>query len=512
MMQVSCTIHKRVYARRIHLFRSLVTHSSPTSRPKVSSPRTAVAVLAFVGIIASLMQTIVVPLIPQLPALLHTTASNTSWVITATLLAGAVVTPIAGRLGDIFGKRRILLISLALLIIGSVICALTSSLGLLLAGRILQGLSMGVIPLGISILRDELPREKVGSAVATISATMGVGGAIGLPISALIAQNADWHVLFWASAALAVIAFVLVLVALPESPLRTPAKFDGVGAFGLTAGLVALLLPVSKGADWGWSSLLTLGLFAASAVILVLWGIFELRINSPLVDLRVTAKPQVLFTNLASVAVGFGMYGMSLTFPQLLMAPEATGYGLGLSMVQAGLAMAPGGLVMMALSPVSARLSARRGPKFTLVTGSVVIGIGYVLAFFLTSAVWQVILAGMVIGAGIGLAYAAMPALIMGAVPLKETGAANGLNSLMRSVGTSTSAAVMGVVLANMTMSLGSATLPSTDGFHTTFGIAILAAVAAVILGALIPRNKKSRDTTPEATQQAAPALVDAQS
>jgi len=483
-----------------------VSQLPPPSTHRSASPRAAVAVLAFVGIIASLMQTIVVPLIPQLPSLLHTTATNTSWIITATLLAGAIVTPIAGRLGDIFGKRRMLLISLLLLIAGSVICALTSSMGVMLAGRILQGLAMGVIPLGISILRDELPREKVGAAVATISATMGVGGAIGLPVSALIAQNANWHVLFWAAAGLAAVALVLVLALLPESPVRTPSKFDGVGAAGLAAGLVALLLPITKGADWGWASPLTLGLFAAAVVILVLWGIFELRIAAPLVDLRVSARPQVLFTNMASIAVGFAMYAMSLSFPQLLMAPTATGYGLGLSMVQAGLALAPGGLVMMLLSPVSARLSSRRGPKVTLIAGAVVIGAGYVLAFFLTSAVWQVITASMVIGAGIGLAYAAMPALIMGAVPLKETGAANGLNSLMRAVGTSGSAAVMGVILANMTMTLGPATLPTLAGFHTTFAVAIFAAVAAMVLAALIPRNRNAG----EAANTAAGELVDA--
>lgn len=469
-----------------------MTKSQKKSSQPSPSPRAAIAILAFVGIVVSLMQTLVVPLIPQLPSLLDTTAANASWIITATLLAGAIVTPIAGRLGDMFGKRRMLIVSLSLLIAGSVLSALTDAMAPMLMGRILQGLAMGAIPLGISILRDELPPEKVGSAVATMSATMGVGGAIGLPVAALIAQSADWHALFWAAAGLGALALVLVAAVLPESSVRTPARFDGVGAAGLAAGLVALLLPITKGSDWGWGSPLTVGLFAAALVILVLWGIFELRIKAPLVDLRVSARPRVLFTNLASIAVGFAMYAMTLSFPQLLMAPSATGYGLGLTMVQAGLALAPGGLVMMLLSPVSARLTAWRGAKTTLLAGIVVIGAGYVLAFLMTSAVWQIILASMVIGAGIGLAYAAMPALIMGAVPVTETGAANGLNSLMRAVGTSTSAAVMGVILANMTVTVGAIKIPTMDGFHQTFLSAVLAVAVAAVLAALIPRPRQS--------------------
>lgn len=471
-----------------------MTQSSSASTGKSLSPGVAVVVLAFVGIVVSLMQTLVVPLIPQLPSLLHATASDTSWIITATLLAGAVVMPIAGRLGDMFGKRRMLIISLALLVVGSIFSALTSSLGVMLAGRILQGLAMGAIPLGISILRDVLPREKVGPAVAAMSASMGVGGAIGLPVSALIAQNADWHVLFWAAAGLGALALGLVAGLLPESPVRTPARFDGVGAVGLAAGLVALLLPITKGADWGWTSPLTLGLFAAAAVILVLWGVLELRIDAPLVDLRVSARPRVLFTNLASIAVGFGMYATSLSFPQLLMAPTASGYGLGLTMVQAGLALAPGGIVMMLLSPVSARLTARRGAKTTLIVGTIVMGCGYLLALLFMSTVWQVIAASMVISAGVGLTYAAMPALIMAAVPPSETGSANGLNSLMRSVGMSSSAAVMGVILANMTMSLGTVTVPSLAGFHTTFIVAVGAALIALVLAGLIPRNRPAAE------------------
>ncbi|MGV9612906.1 MFS transporter [Nocardia xishanensis] len=466
-----------------------VTDAETRRRP---TPALLIATLGMVGVVVSLMQTLVIPIIPALPTLLGTSASNASWVITSTLLAGAVFTPISGRLGDMFGKRRVLLANLLSLIAGSVVCASFSSLLPEIVGRSLQGAAVGAIPLGISIMRDELPAERVGSAMAIMSATLGVGGAIGLPVAAAIAQNADWHVLFWSSAALGVVCAALVFVFVPESPVRTPARFDFGGAVGLSIALLALLVAITKGADWGWSSASILSLFGVSLVVFLGWGFFELRQRAPLVDLRVSARPRVLFTNMASIAVGFSLYGMSLTFPQLLMAPEQTGYGFGLSMVSAGLALAPTGLVMMALSPVSARLSAARGPKLTLMLGSGVIAVGYLCAVLLMNSVWEIMLAAVIVAGGVGLAYAAMPALIMGAVPITETAAANGLNSLMRSIGTSTSSAVMSVVLAHMTISLGAHLLPSRDGFHTTFFIAMAAAIVAIALTACIPMGKKA--------------------
>jgi MFS family permease len=227
-------------------------------------------------------------------------------------------------------------------------------------------------------------------------------------------------------------------------------------------------------------------------VVLLGWAVIELRTSAPLADLRVTARPQVLFTNLASIMVGFSLFGMSLVFIQLLMAPHATGYGLAQSMLGAGLELAPAGIVMMLLAPVSALISARRGPKVTLMVGVLVMGAGFVAAFQLTAAVWQVTVVCMIIGAGIGISFAAMPALILGAVPVTETAAANGMNSLMRSIGTSTSAAVMGTVLAHMTMKLGPVTLPSMGAFHAAFLIALVGAALAFLLAAAIPGRTRA--------------------
>ncbi|WP_392667359.1 MFS transporter [Streptomyces sp. LN785] len=447
-----------------------------------------VATLAFAGITAAIMQTLVTPLIAELPQILDTTSSNAAWVITATLLVAAVFVPVSGRLGDLLGKRRMLLACSVPLIAGSGVCALSSSVVPMIVGRGLQGMGMGMVPLGIALLRDVVPAEKLSSSIALVSASMGIGGGLGLPIASAVAQYANWRVLFWGSAVMAVVVATLVWFLIPDVPASAKGqRFDLPGALGLGAGLVCLLLAVSKGADWGWGSAATLGLFVAAVVILLGWGAWELRTRDPLVDLRTTARPRVLITNIASIFVGCAMYASMLVMPQLLQFPEATGYGLGQSMLAAGLWMAPGGIMMMIVSPLGGKLTDARGPKFTLISGVLVIAIGYGLALTLMGTAWGLMLVGIVVNSGVGLAYGAMPALIMSSVPLSETAAANGFNTLMRSLGTSIGAAVIGVVLAQMTTTLGGYTFASEDGFRTSLLIGCGVALVAAVVAATIP-------------------------
>ena len=457
-------------------------------------PGIVVAVLASCGLVASFMQTLVIPLIPSLPDILNTDAADASWVITVTLLAASVIMPVSGRLGDLYGKRLVLLVSLGVLVVGSIVSALATSLLPMVLGRGLQGCAMGVIPLGISIMRDILPADRIGSAIAMMSATLGVGGATGLPVSAVIAQSSSWRVLFWLSAGLAVACLLLLWRVVPDSPVRAAGRFDGLGAVGLAVGLVSLLLAITKGGTWGWASPVTLGLFGGAVVVFLVWGFYQLRVRHPLVDLRVSARRPVLFTNVASVLVGFALYSGSLVLPQLLQAPLDTGYGLGQSMVATGLWMAPGGLVMMALSPVSARLSRKKGPKTTLMVGGGVIAVGYLLSTLLLHNAVEVMIATVIVSGGVGIAYAAMPGLIMGSVPLHETASANGLNSLMRSVGTSVSSAVMATLLAHMTFTVGTRTVPSLAGFRVAFLIAAGAAAVGVLVTLLVPRVRDRLD------------------
>ncbi|MCD2264162.1 MFS transporter [Dietzia aurantiaca] len=448
-----------------------------------------VVVLAFGGIVVSLSQTLVIPLLALLPSILNTSAVNASWVVTITLLAGAVAGPVMGRLGDLYPKKYVLIGCTAVMVLGSVLCALSGSLWAMLIGRALQGVGIGVIPIGIAAMREILPPARLGPAIALMSSSLGVGGALGLPAAAALAQYGSWQWMFWGSAIMGLGIMLLMAVRLRTLPAAKPdGTLDLIGALGLGAGLVALLLAVSKGADWGWASPLTLGLFLLAAVAFPVWGLWVLRHRSPIVDLRVAARRPVLMTNIASVTVGMGLYAQLLILPQILQLPIATGHGLGQSMVAMGLWSAPAGLAMMAVSPISGRLINNRGPKTTLILGALVISAGYFAGLFLMGSTWGVMTTGIVISAGVGLAYGAMPALIMASVPRTEMGSANSVNTLMRSIGTTTSAAVLGVILTQMSTDFEGLFVPSELGLRTglVFGGA-MALLAAAVAAAIPP-------------------------
>src|SRR6476659_453851 len=274
--------------------------STPTGTT-AASPVLAVVVLCLGGLSAALTQTLVIPIQSELPQLLGTSASNAAWVVTITLLAAAVTMPVAGRVADLVGKQRVLVASAAILLVGSMVCALSSTLAPMLVGRALQGLAMGFIPVGISLMREITPPHLTSTAVAAMSATLGVGGAIGLPLSAWIAEVGNSHALFWVAAGLAAVMLVLTWVAVPHVHDAQPGRLDVVGGVGLAVGLVSFLVGISKATTWGWGDARTIGAIAFGVVVLVLWGAFELRQADPLVDLRTTAQLPVLLTNVAAV-------------------------------------------------------------------------------------------------------------------------------------------------------------------------------------------------------------------
>ena len=324
-----------------------------------------------------------------------------------------------------------------------------------------------------------------------MSATLGIGGALGLPIAAVIAQALDWHAIFWVSTALGAICFALVAAIVPVSVLRSLGRFDWVGALGLATGLAGILLAITKGAAWGWLSPVTILCGLGGTAVLILWAVLELRVASPLVDLRVAVRPTVLFTNLSSVALGFALFSNNVAVPQILELPGDTGVGLGLSLLGASLVLMPSGVIMIIGSPITGRIAPRVGGRRLLAAGALCTALSFGWLLLFRTEVWHFIVTSVIIGVGIALAFAVMPMLIMSAVPAGETAAANGLNALMRSLGTTTAAAIVGSVLAATSSDVGGALVPSAGGFTAAFVLALAAGVAATVFALLIPRRPR---------------------
>jgi len=453
--------------------------------------RAVVATLAYCGVVVAVMFTLVVPMLPVFPALLDTSVGNASWMATTTLLCGAVATPLAGRLGDMYGKRRALLGSLALLFVGSVICALSDTLPPMLVGRALQGTAAGVMPLAISILRDELPRPRVPSAIGLIGATLGLGAGLGLLVGGFVADHLHWQTIFWFAAGLGAVAIALVLLVVPESPLRTGGRFDVVGALGLSTVLVCSLLAVSKANDWGWTSPVIIGLAVPPLVLSPLWCLHQTRTTAPFVDLRTTTARPVLLTNLAALFVGFGGFANFIATTEMVQLPTASGYGFGGTVTTAGLCLLPGTSAFL-LSPVSAKLSDARSPRFTLGMGSLIVALGYLFRWLFTDTLWQITLASLVVSIGSVMTFSALPTLIVTNVPDSETAAANGLNALMRAIGMAGASAVSAAMMGAMTMTVGGREFPSSEAFLAYFCVAGVGSLVAAALAFGMPRSRRS--------------------
>lgn len=464
-----------------------------------STAMLGVIVLCVTGIAMSLTQTLIVPLVPMLPSMLDTSAANASWAVTVTMAVGAVATPIAGRVGDMIGKRRVLLFCIGGVGIGSLVCALAPGLTVFLIGRALQGLGVAFVAVGISVMRIFVPADRLGTAVAMMSSSLAVGGALGLPFAAFFAQTYGWRGLFWIAVVGSAACLIGITVLVKPVEARSGGRFDVLGALGLAVVLLTFLLPLSKGVEWGWTSPPTLILFGSSGAVFAGWLVYERRRRDPLLDLRIATLRAVMLANVIGVMNSFALYGMELVPIQMLMAPESTAGGMGVSMLMAGLLMAPTGVAAFVSSNVGARLVRSLGARYTLVVAgaTAIVALCSLLAALLSG--WEfpvVFLVGVtcLIGTSSGMSYATLPTLIMEATPVEQTGEANGLNALMRIIGLAAAGAVTGMILANNVTEVAGTDLsvPSEAGYIWATTAALTAAIVSLTAALFLPRKQKS--------------------
>ncbi|KAA1395819.1 MFS transporter [Aeromicrobium ginsengisoli] len=468
------------------------------------------AVLAVAVSSYSLMQSLTIPVLSEIEHELNTDQNTVTWVLTAYLLSASVFTPIMGRLGDAFGKERLLVLSLVALAAGSLLAALAGSIGVLIVARIIQGVGGGVLPLAFGIIRDEFPTHKVGGAVSVVSSLLAVGFGAGIVLAGPIVSGLGYHWLFWLPFIVTSIAAVASIVFVPESPVRTPGRISVLPAVLLSSWLVALLLALSEAPKWGWGSGRTVGLLVLAVVLMVAWIQVEQRAAVPLIDMRMMRLPGVWTTNLVALLVGIGMYASFGFIPQFNQTPSANGYGFGSSVTESGMLMLPSAVATFLTGLVAASIARRIGPKTVVVFGSALGAAGMFLLAYLHDTKTQVAVANGITGIGIGLAFACLAGLIVGAVPPEQTGVASGMNANIRTIGGSVGTAVMAsIVTAHFLPSGFPKEVGYTAGFAVLGGALLLAAIAGLAIPTISAKKLEEQlvqEPSPESLMEPATA------
>jgi MFS family permease len=432
----------------------------------------------------SMIQSVPVPVLPQIAQQLGVDATTVGWVTTATLLAASACTPLLGRLGHVLGIKPVFVAALVVTLIGSVLAATVHNIEWLIVARILQGTSFGLFPLGISLLRHELPAGKLTNGMAVVASTLGVGGGVALVAAGLLTQHdADYRRVFWLCVAVSAIALALSLT-LPRRA-GGGGRVDLLGAVVLSAGLVSLLLPISQGHTWGWSSPRVLVLFAVAVVVLAGFLLLERRIAAPLVSVQLLSRRPVLVTNLAAMAVGFALFAVQLATSYFVQSPRAyTGFGFTATVLQTSVVfLLPGAAASIVVGPLAGRLVGRIGPRLVLALACGIAALSTASLGLLHDSKGAVIAGFVVVSCAIAMAYASMPALLITHVDPHDTAVANSINSIMRTIGGTVGSALVITILAGRTHRVGTVALPTEAAYRISY---LLGAIIFAVGGALV--------------------------
>ena len=469
-----------------------------TIHEPISRPRALVVGLSIVVLTVAILQTAVVPVLGVIADQLDASTVAVSWAVTANLLAAAAATPLLGRLADLHSKKRVLLWVLAVVLAGSVLAATTSSLPLLIVGRILQAASFALYPIGVAILREELTEDRMVSAMAVLSATLGFGGGTGLVVVGLLVDHgANYHRVFWLTTIFTVVVIAIVVFVVPARPRSATGSIDWLGAVGLAAGLSAILLAITQGHTWGWTSPRTPATAIVGILITVGWWMWERRAKQPLVSTKMLSRRPIMLTNLATIFVGMGLYFAFLGLTQFVqIAPEAAGYGFGATVLEASVIyLLPGAITGFVVALFSGRFIDRFGARPVLVIAAAVGITGFLFVALAHSAPWQVIVASILANAYISLGYGALPALVVSEVTKGETGIATGMNAIARTIGSSIAAALVAVLLGR---TASGTSVPAESSFVVIFtGGAVTGALAMALIA--LSRGKAGGNDSVEA-------------
>lgn len=453
------------------------------------NPKLTLAVLSLAGVAYAVLSSAVVPALPTIQHSLHASETGITWLLTGYLLSASVGTAILGRLGDMYGKQHVLVWTLVVLAGGTLMAALSHSLALLIAARVVQGVAGGIFPLAFGIVRDEFPRERVAGSIGLLSAILGIGAGVGIVAGGVIVEHLSWQWLFWMPLVAIVVAAFCTSRFVPESPVRVPGKINWLSAALMSSGISAVLIAISETTVWGWGSPKTLGLLAAGLLLCAAWVLVDARSREPLIDMGMMRIRGVWTTNLTAFLLGAGMYSSFIVLPQFAQLPKSTGFGFGASVVVSGLYLLPSTLGMVVVGFAAGAIAARFGSKLAAVAGSAITAAAFGLIAVAHAHPYEMLLSAALLGIGIGLAFAALGNLVVQAVPAHQTGAAGGMNTVMRTIGGAIGGQIAATLIADHTAN----GLPALAGFTDTFLMATGFLVICTLAALLIPRARSDR-------------------
>jgi MFS family permease len=406
-----------------------------------------IVVLALGALDFGLEASLIIPALPRFAELYDASVTGVAWLATGFLISGVVAVPLFGRLADVYGKRRLLLVALGAFFIGSLVCALTRSIELAIAGRVIQGLGTAVGPLTFGLVRDLLPPGVLPRAVGGVIGAASFGAAIGLVFSGILADRFSPATIFWFLAVFSGALALAVVALVPETPVRANVRLDIAGAGLLVGALFALILGVSQGNKWGWSSSEVIALFAGAVVLFAAFAVVERRDPQPLVDLALVVKRPFANANLCAFTIGYSFYLAAFVIPLLAAAPPESGYGQGRSTTEIGLILMPTALASLVAGWFGGKVLDRVGAR-ALVAVAAVIGIAAYISLAVAHGSWiQLTIPAGILGVSIGLGLTGVYPVALRSSDVEKTTIAVSITANMRNtavaVGTQVAYAIL---------------------------------------------------------------------
>ncbi|MHB1440174.1 MAG: MFS transporter [Cuniculiplasma sp.] len=446
------------------------------------------ALLAMIIVAVMYVEGMLTPSLPSIAEGFGVTVGQVSLVLSTYLITGVALSPVVGKLADIYGKKKMMSIVMIIYAVAVSVTGFSPNFTFMVLSRAVQGVGLTIMPLGMALIREEFPKEMVPKAQALISGMFGAGFAISLPLGSLISNTYGWRWTYHTAIPFIVALAILTIWKVRESRYRRPdVKVDYIGAISLAVPLTLVVLALSEGSQWGWTSALTLGMAALGVMLFIPMFLYESHYHKKggeaIFDLKLLGERNVLVTNVTLTIAGLGMYLSMQALSYKFETPAP--YGFGLDILDTGVSMVAFAVGMIIFAVVTGKIISRVGIKPLAIVGSLIAVMGFLL--LATSPDYDLTLVyEFVIGSGMAIMNASLINLLVLSVEARNMGLATSMNSTFRYLGSSIGAPIAGAVLSAYVVTEATNNTVFAFPTNTAYSYAFIIGAAAFVVSALL--------------------------